>query len=197
MSDDYKSGNFLNAIKRFNEEERAKVISDMETKRAKAVKAAKAKGEEDADKYIKKVLSAEKSEITGRYAVKTLEAQGEVFKVRDKMVDEVFTRCADRLKEFSASSEYKEKLLGYAKEIAETFKDNSCIVYVKEDDLKYADDIKSVFSGEVQVESDVKIRLGGLSGYCKALNIVADNTLDSKLENKREWFIDNIDLKIS
>lgn len=197
MSEDYKSGNFLDAIKKYNEEERAKVIAEMEQKRAKAVKEAKAKGERDAEKYIKKNLSAEKTEITAKYAVKTLDAQGEIFRTRDEMVDEVFKRSADKLREFSASSEYKDKLLAFAKEIADSFKDNSCVVYVKEDDLKYADDIKSAFSGSVEVQSDVKIRLGGLRGYCKALRIVADDTLDSKLENKRQWFVDNIDLKIS
>lgn len=197
MSEDYKSGNFLDAINKFNEEERAKVLSEMEQKRVEAVKAAKAKGEQDAEKYIKKNLSAEKTVITAKYAVKTLDSQGKVFKTRDEMVDEVFKRSADKLKEYSASSEYKTKLLALAKEVADSFEDNSCIVYVKEDDLKYADDLKSVFSGSVEVQSDVKIRLGGLRGYCKDLRIVADNTLDSKLESKRQWFIDNIDLKIS
>lgn len=197
MSEDYKSSNFINAINKFNEEERAKVISEMEKKRGEAVKNAKEKGREDADKYIKKTLSAEKSEITAKYAVKTLDAQGEVFRIRDEMMDEVFKRSADKLREFSASPEYKDKLLAYAKEIAESFGDNSCVLYVKEDDLRYGDDIKSLFAGEVELKSDVKIRLGGLRGYCHDLSVVADNTLDSKLENKRQWFVDNIDLKIS
>ncbi|MEE3333165.1 MAG: V-type ATP synthase subunit E family protein [Ruminococcus sp.] len=193
---DYKSSNFLNAIKKFNEEERAKVVSEMENKRAEAVKDAEAKGREEADKYIKKHLSAAKSEITGKYAVKTLEVQGEVFKTRDKMVDEVFERCAQKLGDFSATSEYRDKLLGFAKEIADTFNNNSCIVYVKADDLKYENDIKSVFAGEAEVRSDVTIRIGGIKGFCEAMNIVADNTLDSKLESKRQWFVENIDLKL-
>ncbi len=194
---DYKSSNFLNAIKKFNEEERAKVVSEMEDKKAEAVRKAEAKGKEEAEKYINKHLSAEKSEITGKYAVKNLEIQGEVFKTRDNMVNEIFKRSAEKLTDFSSSPEYKDKLLGFAREIADTFKDNSCVVYVKEDDMKFENDIKSVFSGEVEVKSDVKIRIGGLRGYCRQLRIVADNTLDSKLENKRQWFVDNIDLAIN
>lgn len=196
MSDN-KSSNFLNAIKKFNEEERAKVVREMEDKKAEAVKEAEAKGKSDADKYIKKFLSAEKSEITGRYAVKNLEAQGNVFKARDEIVTTVFERSAEKLKEFSKSPEYKDKLLYFAKEIADTFKDNSCIIYVKEDDLKYENDIKSVFSGEVEIKKDVKIQIGGLRGLCKDLEIVADNTLDSKLESKKASFLKNVDLKIS
>ncbi len=194
---DYKSSNFLKAIKKFNEEERSKIISEMESKKAEAVKDAEARGKADADRYVKKLVSAEKSEITGRYAVKTLEAQGEVFKVRAKMVDEVFRRSADKLLSFTKTDAYRAKLTDYAREIADTFKDNSCVVYVKEDDLMYSDELKSVFSGEAEVKSDLTIRIGGVRGYCEAMNIVADNTLDSKLETKREWFTENIDLKIS
>lgn len=197
MSNNYKSSNFLKAIKKYNEEERGKLVSEMEEKRASALEKAEQKGKADADRYVKKLITAEKSEITGRYAVKNLEAQAEVYKTRDNLVNEVFKRSAKKLEEFSKSPEYREKLLSFAGEIADTFKDNSCIIYVKEDDLKFENDIKSVFSGEVEVKSDIKIRLGGLYGFCESLNIVADNTLDSKLENKREWFVENIDLKIS
>lgn len=196
MSDN-KSSNFLNAIKKYNEEERSKVVREMEDKKAEAVKKAEAEGKADADKYIKKLISAEKSEITGKYAVKNLEAQGNVFRIRDEMVSTIFQRSEDKLKDFSETPEYKDKLLAFAKEIADTFKDNSCIIYVKEDDLKFEKDIKSVFSGEAEVKADNKIRIGGLRGFCEKLEIVADNTLDSKLDSKRASFLKNADLKIS
>ena len=196
MSDN-KSSNFLNAIKKFNEEERAKTLKEMEDKKAEAVKKAEAKGKADADKYVKKLLSSKKSEITGKYAVKNLEAQGNVFKTRDQMVNTIFERSENKLKEFSETPEYKDKLLAFAKEIADIFKDNSCIIYVKEDDLKFENDIKFVFSGEVEVKTDIKIRIGGLRGFCEKLEIVADNTLDSKLESKKASFLKNADLKIS
>lgn len=196
MSDN-KSSNFLNAIKKYNEEERSKVVREMEDKKAEAVKKAEAEGKADADKYIKKLISAEKSEITGKYAVKNLEAQGNVFRIRDEMVSTIFQRSEDKLKDFSETPEYKDKLLAFAKEIADTFKDNSCIIYVKEDDLKFEKDIKSVFSGEAEVKADIKIRIGGLRGFCEKLEIVADNTLDSKLESKKASFLKNADLKIS
>ena len=196
MSDN-KSSNFLNAIKKYNEEERSKVVREMEDKKAEAIKKAETEGKADADKYIKKLISAEKSEITGKYAVKNLEAQGSVFKTRDEMVSTIFQRSEDKLIDFSETPEYKDKLLAFAKEIADIFKDNSCIIYVKEDDLKFEKDIKSVFSGEAEVKADIKIRIGGLRGFCEKLEIVADNTLDSKLESKRASFLKNADLKIS
>ena len=197
MSNDNKSGNFLKAIRKYNEEERAKIVSEMETKKAEAVKAAEEEGKASAEKYIKKLLSAEQADITGKYAVKNVEAQGELYKARDKMVSEIFERCSAKLTEYTASPEYRDKLLSYAKEVADTFGNNSCTVYVKADDLKFENDIKAVFQGDVEIKSDINIRIGGLRGYCEKLEIVADNTLDSKLENKKSWFVENADLKIS
>ncbi len=197
MNNDNKSSKFLDAIKKYNEEERAKIVSEIEEKKQSAVKDAEAKGKAEADRYVKKLLSKEKSDITGKYAVKNLEAQGEIFKTRDNMVKEVFNRCKEKLTKFTETAEYKDKLISYAQEVSDTFGDKSCIVYVKPDDLKFENDIKSVFKGEVEVKSDIEIRIGGLRGFCDELKLVADNTLDSMLDNKKSWFIENADLKIS
>ena len=62
--------------------------------------------------------------------------------------------------------------------------------------MKFADEIKSVFSGNVDVKADNMIKIGGIIGNCKDKNIVADNTLDSKLDNQKEWFTENSQLKV-
>lgn len=197
MISDNKSGKFFDAIKKYNEEERAKIVSEIEAKKQEAVKNAEAQAKADADSYIKKLISAEKSAVTSKYAVKNVEAQGELFKMRDKMVKEIFSRCTEKLNDYTKTSEYKDKLISYAREISDTFGEKSCVVYVKNDDLKFEEDIKSAFKGEVKIESDLEIRIGGIRGFCKELKLVADNTLDSKLENKKSWFVENADLKIS
>ncbi len=197
MKNDSKADNFLSAVKKYNEEERAKIISEIESKKSEAVKSAQAKGKADADRFVKKNLSAKKSEITGEFAVKNLEAQGKLFKKRDDMVKEIFKRASNKLEDYTNSPQYKDKLISYAKEISETFKENSCTVYVKKDDLKYENEIKAVFTSDIKVESDIEIRIGGLRAYCEKLQLVCDNTLDSKLENQKNWFVENADLKIS
>ena len=56
--------------------------------------------------------------------------------------------------------------------------------------------LKALFSGETEVCTDKTIKIGGIKGYCKALSIVADETLDSKLYAQREWFIENSGLSV-
>ena len=87
-------------------------------------------------------------------------------------------------------------LIKSAKEIADIFKENSCVIFISENDNKFAQDIKAQFSGEVTVENDVAIKIGGIKGFCKDLKIVADNTLDSKLNSQKDWFTENSGLKV-
>ncbi len=191
-----KAGSFLEALKKYSEKERQQTLDEAAAEKAEQLKKADEKGKADADRYVKKLISAKKVAITSEYSVKILESKGEVFKRRDEMVGEVFDSASKKLDEFSHSEGYREKLLAYAAEIAEAFGENSCELSIKPGDMKYADDIRSAFNSSVEIKEDVRIRLGGLRGFCPALKLVADNTLDSKLEAQKEWFIENADLKI-
>ena len=62
--------------------------------------------------------------------------------------------------------------------------------------MKNSDKIKAVFAGSTEVVADNSIKIGGIKGFCKAMNIVADETLDSKLYAQKEWFIENSGLSV-
>ncbi len=191
-----KTDNFLKAIKKYSALEREQIEKDIAEIKEEEIKKAEAKGKKDAESYISKQYALNKSAVTRQYSAKNLQSQGIIYKKREEITANVFKKAKDKLIEFTSTQQYKDLLLSYAKEIADIFKNNSCIVYLKNDDLKYADEIKSVFSGEVDVKADNMIKIGGVIGNCKALNIVADNTLDSKLDNQKEWFTENSQLKV-
>ena len=190
-----KTGNFLSAIEKYSAQERQAVLQDIQARKAEAVRKAELRGQADSENYIRKFL-ASTAEITGEYAIKNIESQSKLFKKRDEMVQQIFSRAFDRLMEFSGSDKYKDALLSYAKEITDKFQNNKCVVYLRRDDMKYAEDIKSVFNSEIEIKEDITIRLGGLRAYSKELELVADNTLDSKLEEQKKWFVENADLKL-
>ncbi len=197
MNENNKAGNFLDAIKKYSENERQTAIAELEAKKAKKLKKAERLASADAERAIKKKLSEEKSKITSEYAVKNLEAQGELFKKRDVMVKEIFERAQEKLTKFTLTDDYGSKLIADAKEIADTFGDNDCVIYLNKKDMKYADEIKLLFNSSAEIKEDIKIRIGGVRGFCERLNLVADNTLDSKLEAQKEWFVENADLRIN
>ena len=196
MGKNNKTDNFLKAINKYSKLERQQIQNDIETVREEELKKAEANGKKMARDFIAKEYSAVKTAVTGQYAVKNLEAQGKVYKKREEITNSVFEKSFKKLKDFTSTPRYKDLLIKSAKEIADIFKENSCVIFISENDNKFAQDIKAQFSGEVTVENDVAIKIGGIKGFCKDLKIVADNTLDSKLNSQKDWFTENSGLKV-
>ena len=196
MGKNNKTDNFLKAINKYSKLERQQIQNDIETVREEELKKAEANGKKMARDFIAKEYSAVKTAVTGQYAVKNLEAQGKVYQKREEIANSVFEKAFKKLKDFTSTPQYKDLLIKSAKEIADIFKENSCVIFISENDNKFAQDIKAQFSGEVTVENDVAIKIGGIKGFCKDLKIVADNTLDSKLNSQKDWFTENSGLKV-
>ena len=196
MEKNNKTDNFLKAINKYSKLERQQIQNDIETVREEELKKAEANGKKMAKDFITKEYSAVKTAVTGQYAVKNLEAQGKVYQKREEITNSVFEKAFKKLKDFTSTPRYKDLLIKSAKEIADIFKENSCVIFISENDNKFAQDIKAQFSGEVTVENDVAIKIGGIKGFCKDLKIVADNTLDSKLNSQKDWFTENSGLKV-
>ena len=112
------------------------------------------------------------------------------------MTEEVFDLSAKKLIGYTDSGDYINGLRKSAEKIAELFKDSDCVLYLNERDADKADGLKSLFGGKTDVQYDRTIRIGGIKAYCESMGIIADETLDSKLEAQREWFRENAALNV-
>lgn len=191
-----KTDNFLKAIKKYADEQRNAMRTEVEQLKEEKIKEAEKKAKYDSEKLIKDRLEAKRNEQTSKLAKMTQEGQKKLFLERAEMTDSVFKKAEEKLIEYTKTADYGEKLLQSAKNIAALFGGESCTVYVNERDMAAADKIKALFSGETEFSVDKTIKIGGLKGYCKAMSIVADETLDSKLNAQREWFIENSGLSV-
>ncbi len=191
-----KTDNFLKAIYKYAEEQRNTMRTEVEQLKEEKIKEARKKGKLDSEKYIKDRLEEKRHAETGRLAKEMQEGQRSLFLERAKMTDNVFKKAEEKLIEYTKTPQYTEKLIESAKKISEFFGDNSCVVYVNEKDLGNAAEISAEFNGNAEVLADSSVKIGGLKGYCEAMSIVADETLDSKLYAQREWFIENSGLSV-
>ena len=196
MNKTEKTDNFLKTIKKYADEQRNAMRTEVEQLKEEKIKEAEKKAKYDSEKLIKDKLEAKRNEETSRLAKLTQEGQKKLFLERAEMTDNVFKKAEEKLIEYTKSAEYSEKLLQSANEIAALFGSESCTLYLNEKDMSFADRLKVLFAGETEVCTDKTIKIGGLKGYCNALSIVADETLDSKLGAQREWFIENSGLSV-
>ena len=64
----------------------------------------------------------------------------------------------------------------------------TCVLCVRKEDLKYADDLKKAYALPIEVEEGQQIQLGGFIIENKTTNVVVDESLDSNLEAQKDWF---------
>lgn len=196
MENTAKTDNFLKAIKKHAEKQRQSIQNEVEHIKEEKIREAENKGRLDSERYISDKLEAKKNEETSKVAKLMQDGQKELFLMRSEMTESVFKKAEEKLIGFTQTDEYSRKLIESAKAISEVFGNKDCILSVSEKDLSSADRISALFSGKAEVTSDKSIKIGGIKGYCSELNIIADETLDSKLAAQREWFVENAGLSV-
>lgn len=196
MGNSAKTDNFLKAIKRYAKAQKNELEKEVKQLKEEKTKLTTKKAEHDSEKLIADRLEQKRTEQTGVLAKKTQDGQKTLFLQRAKMTEEVFDKAEKKLMEYTQTPAYKEKLNGSAQNIAALFDGNPCVLYISEKDGDAADSILEHFNGTAEIKTDKAIQIGGIKGYCKTMRIIADETLDSKLAQQREWFIENAALSV-
>ena len=191
-----KTDNFLKAIGRYAKQQKSVMKGEVKQLKTERLKEAEEKAKRDSQRLIKDKLQETRTRQTAILAKKTQDGQRKLFIARSAMVEEVFKKAADKLVEYAKSDAYTSKLTDSAKAIADVFDGRDCVLYVNERDLGAAEGIKALFGGSTEVRADKTIKIGGIRGYCASMGIIADETLDSKLEAQREWFVENAALSV-
>ena len=191
-----KTDNFLKAIRRYAKQQKSVMKGEVKQLKTERLKEAEEKAKRDSQRLIKDKLQETRTRQTAILAKKTQDGQRKLFIARSAMVEEVNKKAADKLVEYAKSDAYTSKLTDSAKAIADVFDGRDCVLYVNERDLGAAEGIKALFGGSTEVRADKTIKIGGIRGYCASMGIIADETLDSKLEAQREWFVENAALSV-
>lgn len=191
-----KTDNFLKAIQKYTEENKNSMVQEVEHLKEEKLAKAHEDGKRDSEKLINDSLEKSRNAETSNLAKLISEGQKKLYLERVEMTEKVFEKAKTKLLAFTQTPAYKDELLKSAKEIADYFNGLDCVLYINEKDLNSKDKICKLFSDKTEIVADKSIKIGGIKGFCKALNIIADETLDTKLSVQREWFIENSNLSV-
>ena len=190
MGNTAKTDNFLKAIRRHVSAQKKQMLSEVSQIKEETLTLTRSKAEQDSEKLIADRLEQKRTEQTSVLAKRTQDGQRALFLKRAEMTAAVFEKATQKLIHYTKTPAYRESLLISADKIAALFGGNECVLYVS------AKDMSACFTGGAEVKPDRTIAIGGIKGYCRAMGIVADETLDSKLLQQREWFIENAQLSV-
>ena len=192
-----KASNFLKAINKYAEEQRKEIQKEVEDFKREELEKAEAEVLNDAFQLIQSEMAEMKSRISSDLSKKEMDGKKVLFEKRKAITNEVFKRAKDELLKFSASEEYPKLLEDYTKLISSTLTQPGTVLYIRKEDLKFKDLIIKAFGRkDCKVDVTEDIVIGGIYGYNSEMGIVADESLDSKLEEQHQWFSENSGLKL-
>ncbi len=154
------------------------------------------KARAQAQAMVEREILLGEQELNRTIAQSTVEKRSKLTAKRAEITEKVFAQACDKLKAFTQNEAYEDFLKKSAAEFAKAFPDGEVVIYVKQGDEKFADAIIEAFGRECSVETDENIVIGGCR--CKAQNgaLVADDTLETRLESQKEWFLSNSGMSV-
>lgn len=195
VSDENRS-KFLDAINKYAEEQRNKIEAEVELFKEKELEKAETDILSEAYALIQKEMSNMRQRIASETSRKAMESRKKLFGKRREITDRVFKAVEEKLAAFTATEAYPAMLQKYAQTLSKVLPADGAVVTLRREDKPYADLVKKAFGEGCTVTFSDDIRLGGLRAYHQGMGRIADETLDSKLEEQREWFVENCGMTI-
>ena len=193
LEQDERIAKFLDAIDRDAQERRRQIEAQVDQANAEALERAKAEAQAQAQQLIRKELYKQRVAVNQKFAKEAASLRTALAGRRTEIADQVFLEAEQSLRAFTEKPEYQAFLSGSAARLPQG---ESAVLLVREADIPLADALRAAFGRPCEVRADASIRIGGLKASCEAKGLVADDTLDNRLQNQHGWFLEHAGLTL-
>jgi vacuolar-type H+-ATPase subunit E/Vma4 len=139
----------------------------------------------DSDMMLREEQEKITLEFSRKLAVKRRELKGSLYEEREKRRQTVFEQAGERLLDFTRKPEYGAFLQRKAKKASALVEGAPLRLLIRPQDMKWKDALEKTCP--CTVETANYIRLGGFLAE-SGTGMLIDETLDSALEERKEWF---------
>lgn len=185
---DTKLEKFTSAVLKDAEEQRAKILHEIELYRKKEIEKAEEEVLHEAYVLIQKEIANIKNAHSKEISLAEIGWRKKLLKLRDDFTEQVFQAVSEKIASFAKTDAYVEYIKRAAADCPPEIREGNVIISVKKDDLGLKDAILGAFGTSAGFEVSDKIELGGILIYNSDKGIVVDQTLDLKLQNQKNWF---------
>lgn len=196
LNQEERAAKFFDAITKDAEERHEEMTRKTRETVESGLEKAKTKAHSQAQAKIERERMLKEQEFNRTVANERTQQRARLTDKRGAITDEVFGDAREKLTAFTESDGYADFLKKSAAGFAAVFPQGYVTVYVRSGDMRFADDIKNAFGRDCKVESSDEITIGGCRAGVAGGSTVADDTLDTRLEAQREWFLENSGMSV-
>ena len=175
-------------IERLANLEEEKILAEAKELEEEAYNQIKAEAKKDAEALLAKELVEISSSASVEASLSQEEKTKKLVVKRDEYVANIFKEAKEKLVAFVASKDYQKYLIEHIEKIGKLYQIEDSTLELREEDMRYKDELVKAYGVDLEVEVSDKIKIGGFIIENKATNVVVDESLDSALENQKDWF---------
>ena len=175
-------------IERLANLEEEKILAEAKELEEEAYNQIKAEAKKDAEALLAKELVEISSSASVEASLSQEEKTKKLVIKRDEYVANIFKEAKEKLVAFVASKDYQKYLIEHIEKIGKLYQVEDSTLELREEDMRYKDELVKAYGVDLEVEVSDKIKIGGFIIENKATNVVVDESLDSALENQKDWF---------
>lgn len=194
---DKKISKFIAAINNDADIRRKSIEHEVENFNQKELEKAKNEALEEAYALIQRETGRIKSKISIEYAEKEIAQRKELIEKRNQITEKVFEDARKKLTEFATSSLYQDWLVQKVQAALPLFQDADDLqLLVCARDASLRAKLLSALQNRAELIVSNEIQLGGFCLSSPSSGKILDDTLESRLENQHDWFLENSGLTI-
>lgn len=175
-------------IERLASLEEERILAEAKQLEEEAYNQIKAEAKKDAEALLAKELAEISSSASVEASLSQEEKTKKLVVKRDEYVTNIFKEAKDKLITFVSSKDYQKYLIKHMEEICKLYQMEDSILELREEDMKYKDELIEAYGIALEVKTSDKIKIGGFIIKNKVTNVVVDESLDSALESQKDWF---------
>ena len=196
LNQEERAAKFFDAITKDAEERHEEMTRKTRETVESGLEKAKTKAHSQAQAKIERERMLKEQEFNRTVANERTQQRARLTDKRGAITDEVFGDAREKLIAFTESDGYADFLKKSAAGFAAVFPQGDVTVSVRPGEMRFADDIKKACGRDCKGESSDEITIGGCRAGVAGGSTVADDTLDTRLEAQREWFLENSGMSV-
>lgn len=183
-----KLDKFSSAVLRDAQEEREKILKEIEEYRKSQLAKAEEEILHEAYIMIQNEIAAMKNKESREVSLAELDGRRKLLRQREEIFRNVFAQTAQRLLEFTRSDAYVKYFCDRIHDCTAQLPDAPLVIRLKKDDLRLADRAVAASARPAKVEETASIAIGGFILVISQAGLMVDETIDRKLASQKDWF---------
>ncbi len=185
---DEKISKFVQAITQYAQEQRDKIHREVEDFKSERLQNAEQEVLRDSYQLIQKERVELRNQMSREMSRRDLEARKELLAMRRDMMEQVFADAEAALAAYVGTPAYAESLKTSLAGLVDVLPAEGTVFEIARRDEALLDSLRPLCPAGASFALADDIRLGGLRGINAGAGLVADDTLDTRLDSQREWF---------